>query len=516
MKKEKVIKSTLVIVIITILSRISGFFRDALIASKFGATYLTDAYNVALTIPNIFFNIIGIAVSTAMIPILTSIYKQKGKEAVFKFTNQTIFSLLIIMIVLCLLAFAYTEEIVRVLVPNFSGDEYFLTLYLTKYSLVNILFMSLNSAYTALLQTFNKFGVPALVGFIVNLPIIVYLLFNNQANIEELMIVTVIGFGLQIIVQMPSLIKMGYRIQFHFGFKDGNFKKLLQLIFPVLIGSGVNQINTFVDRYMASYLPAGSIAAMDFATKLSTSIYAIFAYAVVTVIYPLLSSIKVQQDSQKLNEFVYKGINIINIITIPSALIMMVYSQEMITLIFKRGAFDDKAVHMTSTALTYLSVGIIFWGIRDIYNRVFYTFNDSKTPMINGIIGVFTCIVINILIVERVGIAGLAISTTVSSIVTTCLLHKSISKKLSGFENRFLLKSVFKITIASVLLIIISISLESLIFIHLFNSIIALIISICIACVCYVFILLKLEIREVSIIFEISKNKRNIAESSVS
>ena len=448
MEKNKVVKSASIVIIITVLSKLVGFLRDTLIARSFGTTFQTDAYNMAITVPNIMFGIFGLAITTTFIPILNETYRNKGKEDMFNFANNIMNILFSLSILLCAFGWLFAPTLVRLIAPKFTGETYDLTVALTRISVINVLFMSMNSGYIALLQTLEDFTAPALVGFMLNLPIIGYILMGNP-SIKGLMIATVTGGALQVVIQLPWLIKHKYRYKFFIDFKDKRIKKMLALILPIVIGASVNQINALVDKTIGSGLPEGSISALNFAAKVNALVYSIFGAAIVTVMYPTFASEANGGNIKKFKMYISKSINNINLIMIPATVGIIVLSTPVVKFVFERGAFDESSVKMTATALTFYSLGVIFYGMRDILNRAFYSLQDTKTPMINGVIGMSINIVLNLVLVQFMGIGGLALSTSISAFVCAMLLMHSLRKKLGNFNGKMILSSSIKIIISS-------------------------------------------------------------------
>jgi len=309
----------------------------------------------------------------------------------------------------------------------------------------------MNSGYVAILQTLEDFTAPALVGFMMNLPIIGYILMGS-VSIEGLMVVTVIGGAMQVLVQLPWLIKHKYKYKFFINFKDKRIKKMLTLILPILIGASVNQINALVDKTIGSGLPEGSISAMNFAGKVNNLVYSIFGAAIVTVMYPTFASEANEGNMKKFKMYISKSINNINLIMIPATVGIIVLSTPVVKFVFERGEFNQSSVEMTSIALTFYSLGVIFYGMRDILNRAFYSLQDTRTPMINGVIGVVINIVLNLILVQFMGIGGLALSTSISAFVCAMLLMYSLRKKLGNFNGKIILSSSIKIIISSIVM----------------------------------------------------------------
>ncbi|MCI1944327.1 murein biosynthesis integral membrane protein MurJ [Clostridium luticellarii] len=435
MKSDKLVKSAGVVMVISMVSRVMGFVRDVLIASAFGASVNSDAYTMSLTIPNIMFNLFGLAITTTFIPILSECYSKNGREEMFKFANYIMNILMIISLFLCVLGWIFTDDIVNV-IANFTGERYNLTVFLTKISMINILFLSLNSGYTAILQTLDDFTAPALVGIVMNIPIILYILTGTHYGIIGLTMATMLGNGLQIVIQIPWLVKNRYKYSFKIDFKEPKIKKMLSLIAPVIIGTGVNQVNEVVQKRMAGGLAIGSIVALDYANKLNMLVYFTFASAIVTVIFPSLSRDGSVKNFDEFKYHISSAVNNINIIVIPAVIGLLVLRIPIISVLFMHGAFNRTAVDMTAEALFFLVSGLVFWGIRDVFNRSFYALQDTTTPMINGAIGVGVNIVMSIVLVKKMGIGGLTLATTISAFVSCVLLVKDLRNKV-GSVNGF-------------------------------------------------------------------------------
>ncbi|EDK35179.1 murein biosynthesis integral membrane protein MurJ [Clostridium kluyveri] len=510
MKKDKLVKAAGVVMVISMASRVMGFVRDVLIASAFGASNSSDAYFMSLTIPNLLFNLFGLAITTTFIPLLSESYNREGKEGMFKFANSIMNILMLISIVLCVLGWIFTKEIVAVIAPGFTGERYSLVIFLTKISMINILFLSLNSGYTAVLQTLDDFVAPALVGIVMNIPIITYILIGNHHGIVGLTAATMLGNGLQIVIQIPWLIRNKYKYSFKIDFKDTKIKKMLMLIAPVIIGTGVNQVNEVVQKRMASGLAVGSIVALDYANKLNMLVYFTFASAIVTVIFPSLSRSGNLKKYDEFKEHVSSAVNNINIIVIPAIIGLLILRIPIISVLFMHGAFDEKAVNMTAEALFFLISGLVFWGIRDIFNRSFYAIQDTTTPMINGAIGVGVNIIMSIVLVKKMGIGGLTLATTISALVSCVLLVKDLRKKIGNINGVNMLKCGIKILTSGltmgVVIFFINDYLTQLL-IGFKGQMIIILISIVVGVLVYAAMLLLLKVNELNTIIDLIKRK---------
>lgn len=449
---KKLARAASIVMILTLVSKIIGFLRDILVASTFGATYTTDAYNLALTISDILFALFSLAITTTFIPFLSDAYKNKGKKEMFQFANNIMNILVIILVILSLLGWMFAPQLVHVIAPKFTGSAYTLTVTLTGITVFNVIFMGITGGYNSLLQVMEDFTSPALVGIMMNLPIILYILMGAQGGVIGLTLATLFGNVLKVVIQMPSLYKRGYRPRYALDLKDKRVHKMVYLLIPVVIGAGSNQINAIVDRMMASGLAEGSISALNYASKINDVIYVTFATAIVTVIYPYLSREATNDNYIIFKQYILKAVNSISLIMVPCCLGLIILSTPVVYILFKHGIFDDRGVYMTSLALIYFSIGLPFYGIRDVFNRALYALNDTRTSTINGVIGVIVNILLNITIVRYIGIRGIALSTSISAIVCAVLLGNSLRKKIGGINGGEIFRSSLKIGAASIIM----------------------------------------------------------------
>ena len=211
-KGSSLIKSTFIIMIVSLISRALGFIRDMLIAKNFGAGMYTDAYNIAVSVPEIIFTLVGLAISTAFLPMLSKVKAKKGQKEMYSFANNVINILFIVSLLFFIITSIFSKEIVYIF--GFSEETSLLAIKLLKITLLNLLFLSINACFTSLLQVNEDFIVPSILGLFFNLPMILYLLLFRNYDIVGLTIANVIGNFFRVAVQVPSLLNMAIRISF--------------------------------------------------------------------------------------------------------------------------------------------------------------------------------------------------------------------------------------------------------------------------------------------------------------
>lgn len=450
---HKVVQSAAMIAIFTLISKFLGFLREILIASTYGSGYETDTYFVAMTATVIIMTTIGSSLNTTLIPMFTEIEKKKGKEAKIRFLNNVLNVVFFITIILVFLGFFLSPVVIRILAKDFTGEQFALAVKLNRIGLPIVIFLGFTYVFSGYLHSSEIFGPPAIMGIPYNLVYIIFLVFlAKKGNIHELMLTSVIATSTQFLIQVPAIRHQGYRYSFDIDLNDPYLKKILILILPVVLGSAVQQINTIVDKTLASSLVEGSISALTYASRISDLIISVFVMAITTVIFPMLSRAFSQRDNVQIKRIMGQGINIILIITVPATIGIFILAKPMVRIFFQRGAFDEIATYMTSQALVFYSVGLVGSSLRLMLNRVYYSFQDTKTPMLNGVLAVGLNIVLNLILIKPMGHSGLALATSISAIFTTLLLFIDLKRKLGRIGLKRYLNCFIKALIASVIM----------------------------------------------------------------
>lgn len=494
MNKNKVFKATIIVMAMTILSRIIGFGRDILAAYHFGANSSYDVYVASVAIPESVFMIIGLAISTTFIPMLSEIKYSKSKEEMFRFSNNVINILSVLSIAIIILGLIFTKEIVNLFVPNFSPEQLELTIFLTRITLINVIILCVNVCFLSILQVCEDFIIPSILGLFFNLPIILYLILFKDVSIVGLTVANVLGNFFRIIIQIPSLYKQGFRFKFYINFKDQKIKNMMILLGPVVIGAGANSINMLVDKSVASGLTSGSMAALEYSQKIVQFANTAITTSIVSVVYPLMANKLNAGDRQGFLKYLTKSITTICLVLIPLAFGIIFLSKDIVSFIYERGKFDETAVVLTSMALFGYAIQLPFAGIRDILNSSLFSMKKTKVTTINGIIGVLVNILLSIILSKYIGVLGIAIATSVSSLVIALLLLNSTRKIVGKLDVAELMIKISKIMISSCIMIISIYYINMFLDIH--NSFLILIIDGVIGIIIYFVICKLLKIEE--------------------
>ncbi|MEI3046076.1 MAG: murein biosynthesis integral membrane protein MurJ [Romboutsia timonensis] len=507
-KKTKTTALVLMLIILT--SKITGFFRDIVLAQTFGAGEITDAYLTALNIPVVLFDGISAALGTTFIPIYFKIKSSKGQEEVNKFTSNILNIVIIISLIFVLLGVIFAPYIVKIFAVGFKGDVFDLTVNYSKILIFSMVFIAINGLVSSYLVASGNVYISGAITIPFNIFVIIAIIFASVTESYVMVYGTLIAYIAQLLFQLPLLIKKGYKHRLTVNLRDENIRQILFLVIPVFIGSYINQINAVVNRTLASTLDSGSITALNYANKLNMFAVGVIAVAISTIMYPILSKLASEGNKKLFKINISKSINMIVIIMLPIMVVMTTFSTEIVKVLFEEGSFNSHDTYLTSTALFFYSIGILSYGLKELLAKSFYSLQDTKTPVRNATISVVINIVFSIILVNIMGIGGLALASSISATVTTMLLLISLRKKIGKIGFSYILKTFIKGAIASIVMYIIMRIAYNYIFIYgsrfalesrkfiAFNCFISVILGMS----TYLIVVLALKVKEVKEIFD--------------
>ncbi len=446
--KNKTAMFALLIMTATIISRVVGFFREITIGSVLGTSNVADAYLVSLSLPSIVFtNVMG-AVATTFMPLYVKKRELDGQKESLRFTNNLMNVVFLISIFLCVVAIIFARQLTAFLALGFDEETLELSTKISRIILTSIIFMGTNAILTNYLRANNRFLLGCLTGIPMSIIVIVSLLLYDKFGIMGVAYANLIGMLIQTILLCTQSIFTGFRFDAGIDLKDSAMREILILAMPVFIGTSVGQINALVDRMMASGLPHGSISALNFANKLNNFIFAIMAASISMAIYPLLSKLSVNKDKGAYKDVISKSFSAITVLMLPVAVAACILNEFTVRLLFERGAFDGRSTILTASALFYYSFGTLFMGYNTILDSAFYSMQDTKTPLKNGMVCISLNICLILILVPHMAHNGIALATSISTIVANLLLTWLLRKKIGAIGGRKILITVMKAGIA--------------------------------------------------------------------
>lgn len=445
-------RTALMIMAITLVSKIIGFGRELLLSYFYGASNVTDAYLIAITIPSVILGFVIQSVASIYIPQYSGIENVEGREVADKYTSNLINIITLLLTLIVIVSVVFTEPLIKIFASGFEGKTFDLTVRFTRISIFSVYFIFLTRLFSAYLQIKNSFIITSLIGIPHAILLIISLILSVKIHIIMLPIGIVAAATFQLIFLTPLLLKKGYKHKILFDFRDENIRKMTIMSVPVMMGLSVNQINVLVDRTIASRITEGGISSLMYARYLNDFMVAIFVLSLTTVIFPNISKLAAANNMIAIKKSLKESITTINIIIIPATVGFMVLASPIVSLIYKRGAFDATALTLTSSALFFYSIGMLGASFRTVLSKFFFSLGDTKTPNLTAIVAMVINIILNIILSKYLGIGGLALATSIAAIVSTGLMFISLRKKIGSFGMRKISISFLKILFASLVM----------------------------------------------------------------
>lgn len=428
-------RSGLLVMIITMVSRVLGLVRATIIAYYFGASGATDAYFSAFKISNFFRQLLGEgALGSSFIPLYNEKIEIEGEEKGKEFIYSILNLIFVFSTIVTLLMIIFSQNIINLIVNGFPTETKILASQLLKIMSVYFIFISLSGMICAMLNNFKQFAIPASTSIFFNLAIILASMgFSKTFGISALAYGVVLGGAFQLLIVLPSFFKIVKGYSFKINWKDPYLKKIFILMCPMLVGIVARQVNTIVDQVFASYLQEGGVTALENATRLYLLPVGVFGVSISTVIFPVLSKAVAKNDLKTAENNIVKGLNILLFLIIPSTAVLTFYSTDVIRLTLSYGKFGEEAVKVTSEALLYYSLGLYFYTAIYLMTRAFYSVKNSSYPVRFSIVSIIINIVLNFALIKPMAYRGLALSTSIASGVNFVLLVYVFRKKYMEF-----------------------------------------------------------------------------------
>ncbi len=440
----------------TLLSRILGFVRDMIIAGFFGAGMAADAFFVAFRIPNLLRRLFAEgSLTIAFIPVFTEYLQHEGEAAAFQMARSAFRLISLILALAAVLGILLTPLIVRIMAPGFilSPEKLSLTIGLTRFMFPYIFFIGLVALCMGILNAMDHFAAPALAPVFLNLSMIVAVLFISPRldnPVYGLAIGVLLGGVLQLALQIPFLIKSGLFFWKAADLFHPGLKRVGILMLPAVFGAAVYQVNILVGTLLASLLPQGSVSYLYYADRLVQFPLGIFAIAAATAVLPSFSKYAAKKDILALNETFGYALRLVTFITIPAMVGLILLREPIVGLLFQRGAFDTATTAMTAEALLYYGIGLWAFSAVRIVVSLFYALQDTQTPVKMAAISIGVNIILGAALMWPMKHGGLALATSLASMVNLALLIKALKQTLGLLKWNMVLKSLIKSLVCAV------------------------------------------------------------------
>ena len=420
---------------LTLVSRILAFVRDVLIARIFGAGMATDAFFVAFKLPNLLRRMFAEgAFSQAFVPIFGEYKHRKGLDETKLLVDHVVTLLAIILFIVTVIGIVAAPVLVYISAPGFvkNADKFALTVQLLRITSPYIFFISLVAVAAGILNTYNKFWVPAFAPILLNLCFIAAALwlapYCNPPILAMGWAVFVAGI-VQLAFQIPFLKKIGMLPTWRFSLTDEGVWRVIKQMGPALFGVSIAQISLIINTIFASFLVAGSVSWLYYADRLMEFPSGLLGAALGTILLPSLSKHHADNSTAEYSRLLDWGLRLVFMLTLPAALALGIIAVPLLATFFERGAFVAHDVLMTRSALVGYSVGLIGLIAVKVLAPGFYARQDIKTPVKIGLATLLVTQLMNLLFVSWLQHAGLALSIGLGACFNSAVLFYFLRKR---------------------------------------------------------------------------------------
>jgi putative peptidoglycan lipid II flippase len=442
-------------------SRLLGLAREQIFAALFGGGAAMDAFTTAFRIPNLLRDLFAEgALSTAFVTTFSKTIATSGDEAAWRLANKVATMTTLVLGAICVAGMLGSGGLVAILGSGFSPEKAALTVHLTRIMFPFILLVSLAALVMGMLNAKNVFGMPAMASSFFNLGSIIggvtlgYWLDPHfgPRSLIGLAFATVIGGALQLIVQLPSLARAGYRFRPDFNWRDAGVKSILLLMGPSVIAASTTQINVLVNSSFASSLGDGPIFWLSIAFRLMQLPLGLFGVALGTVSLPLLSRLVAAQQLDAVRSELARAMRLSFLLTIPSMIGLMMLAGPIISVLYQHGKFTASEAEQAAGALRFYAIGLPAYAALKVLVNAFYALERRKTPMLVGFAAVGLNLGLNWLFTFQLGWGhrGLAFSTGCVAVFNFLLLYALMRSHLNGLESTSMVRSLLRVALACV------------------------------------------------------------------
>jgi putative peptidoglycan lipid II flippase len=479
---QSIVRSAGIVSIAVMGSRILGLVRELVFAAFFGAGFAMDAFIIAFRVPNLLRDLFAEgALSAAFVTTFSQTITKRGESAAWRLANMVNNGLIILLSLIVIAGIVFAPQVVSLLIDpaKYQTDAHTanltfdLAVTMTRIMLPFLLMVSLSAVAMGVLNTKDRFGVPASASTMFNVGSIIgglafaYLLapdyiaaiFHGRVGDAEgasraiigMAVGTLIGGVMQWLIQVPSLHSVGYRWQPVLSFRDENVRQVMRLMAPAIIGSAALQINVLVNTKFASSLGEGPVSWLSYAFRLIYLPIGIFGVAISTATLPVASRAAALDNLDEFRRTIASSLRLTFLLTIPSAIGLIVLSRPIISLIYERGRFDASDTEQTAIALLYNAIGLTAYSGVRVLAPAFYALKDARIPMIASLLSIIINYAVATLTVNylRIGHSGLALSISAVAIINFLFLFIFMRRRLGKIEGRSLAMVFIKVSAAS-------------------------------------------------------------------
>jgi len=455
---NKVAKAAGILMVAMLISRMLGYVREAVLATSFGASWQTDAFLAAFTVPDFLYDLlVGGVLSSAFIPVFSSYLATDKEDEAWEVASTMINLITLLMIVCVTLGMIFTVPLTKLVAYKFSGETLDLAVKLTRTMFPAFIVLALYGLIQGVLNSYKHFTAPAVGSIAYNLCIITFgILLQKQVGIMSFAIGVVIGHIVNFIIQFSVLSKKGFKYKFALNLRHPGVKKMFLLMIPTMVGLAANRVNLIVNQTVASGIDEGSITALRLASRLMWLPLGVFAGSIAVAVFPTMTTQVARKEMDDFKRTFSLGVRSIFLIIIPASVGLAVLSKPIVRLLFERGKFDPAATEVTAYALIFYCIGLFAHSAVWVITRAFYALHDTLRPVLIALTTIIISILLNFSLKTILAEKGLALAFSITGIYNMVMLLYFLRRKIGQIGVKQMVRSFVLITISSIIMGIIT------------------------------------------------------------
>lgn len=454
--KGAIMNTSYILMMVTILSKIFGLAREKALAYFFGTSVVAEIFLIAFQLPMTFTNVISGAVANGFIPVYDDISANRSREEADEFMANLSNLLGVVAIIVSVLGIIFARPLVKLMADGFEGQVLEQAVFMSRIAMVSIFATAVASIFKAYLQIKGKFIVSVSHAIVMNIIIIFFMAISKKLGISYLAVGIAVAFIFQYAIFWPAVKRSHYHHSMSLRVHDPEVRRLLRLILPILISTSAIELNFMISRSLASGLFEGGISTLNYAYKLQSFVTGIVVTSIITATYPKMARHGSKKDYEGLAMSCGQALSTMALLVIPASLGLLVLSYPIVRLLFVGGEFSKQDAAMTSVVLMYYAVGIVGIGFREIVSRIYYSVQDTKTPVFNSVVIVGINIILSFVLSRFMGIRGLALATSLSFLIGAATLMIQAKKIVPYVMDRRSIENLIKIIISSVTMAVVA------------------------------------------------------------
>jgi putative peptidoglycan lipid II flippase len=471
-QSESVVRSAGVVSVAVFMSRVTGLVRESVMARLFGAGLIYDAFQLGFRIPNLTRDLFAEgALSSAFVPTFSEYLSQRSKEEAAHLVNLVATALIIVVGAVCAAGIVFAPTLVQLMAPGFAAvpGKFELAVRMTRIMFPFLLLVALAAQAMGVLNACNRFGVPAMASTFFNIGSVGFGIvlggvwlgpLLHLSPIEGMAIGVVLGGALQLLWQLPSLHRLGFRFKVVLEWSDPGLQRILRLMVPAILGNAAVQINVMVNTNFASsiYDPQrgldGPVSWLSYAFRFMQLPLGLFGVAMASATLPSIARSVARGEMDEFRRTLSNSLGTVFLLTVPSSVGLIVLGKSIIGAIYQHGFFQLYDTQQTAVALSFYAIGLTGYAALKVLSPAFYALNDARIPMFVslGSILVNYAAASTMIRLAGLGHAGLALSTSAVALVSFVLLFAMLRKRIGGVYGRDLAAQIGKVALASAIM----------------------------------------------------------------